>query len=223
MNIQPATLQFLSDLAVQNNRAWFQANRGRYASALENVKQFVQAVESALGETDHLEGATIFRIYRDVRFSADKSPYKNNFGIGFKRATKRLRGGYFLQIEPGASFAAGGFWQPNPADLKRIRDEFAIDDQPIRRIMTAVSFQRYFGSMQGDALKTAPRGYAKDSPALDLIRRKSFTVHRKFTDQDVTGDHFLLEIKQTFEAMRPYFDYMSLVLTTDLNGESLLD
>lgn len=223
MKIQPDSLQFLKDLAGNNNREWFQANKNRYEVALENMKQFVKAVEAGLEETDHIEGAHLFRIYRDVRFSKDKSPYKNNFGMGFTRATNRLRGGYYLQIEPGASFAGGGFWQPNAQDLKRIRDEFAVDHQSIGQIMAQPAFQKYFGTIQGEELKTAPRGYDKDNPALDLIRKKSFTVHRSFTDAEVTSDNFLLEVKQTFEAMRPYFDYMSLVLTTDMNGESILD
>ncbi len=223
MKIQDETLQFLRDLAVNNHREWFQANKNRYEAAQENMKQFVKAVENALGETDHIEEATLFRIYRDVRFSKDKSPYKNHFGMGFSRATKRLRGGYYLHIEPGASFAGGGFWQPNAADLKRIRDEFVADDKPIRQITADATFKKYFGALQGEELKTAPRGYDKDSPVLDLIRKKSFTVHRNFTDREVCADNFLLEVKRTFEAMRPYFDYMSLVLTTDLNGESLVD
>ena len=223
MKIQPDSLQFLKDLAGNNNREWFQANKNRYEVALENMKQFVKAVEAGLEKTDHIEGAHLFRIYRDVRFSKDKSPYKNNFGMGFTRATNRLRGGYYLQIEPGASFAGGGFWQPNAQDLKRIRDEFAVDHQSIHQIMAQPAFQKYFGTIQGEELKTAPRGYDKDNPALDLIRKKSFTVHRSFTDAEVTSDNFLLEVKQTFEAMRPYFDYMSLVLTTDMNGESILD
>jgi uncharacterized protein (TIGR02453 family) len=223
MKIQPASLQFLADLADNNNRAWFQANKDRYEAALENMKQFTKALESALGETDHLESSNLFRIYRDVRFSKDKLPYKNNFGIGFSRATKRLRGGYYLQIEPGASFAGGGFWQPSAEDLKRIRDEFVMDDQSIRQIMADATFQKYFGAIQGEELKTAPRGYDKEGPALDLIRKKSFTVHRNFTDAEVTSDDFLQEVKRTFEAMRPYFDYMSMVLTTNLNGESVLD
>lgn len=223
MQIQPTTLQFLKDLSGNNNREWFQANKARYEAALANIKQFAKAVENALGETDHLEETTVFRIYRDVRFSADKSPYKNNFGIGFSRATKRLRGGYYLHIESGASFVGGGFWQPNAEDLKRIRDEFAADAQPIRKIIADATFQKYFGAIQGEALKTAPKGYEKDHPAIDLIRKKSFTVHRNFTDAEVLSDGFLREVKLTFEAMRPYFDYMSEVLTTDLNGESLLD
>ncbi len=223
MKIQPASLQFLKDLAANNNRDWFQANKNRYETALENMKQFVKAVEAGLEETDHIEGAHLFRIYRDVRFSKDKSPYKNNFGMGFTRATNRLRGGYYLQIEPGASFVGGGFWQPNPGDLKRIRDEFVMDHQSIRQIMAAPSFQKYFGVLQGEELKSAPRGYDKDHPALDLIRKKSFIVQQNFTDAEVTSENFLLEVKRTFEAMRPYFDYMSMVLTTDLNGESIID
>ncbi|MCB9337282.1 MAG: DUF2461 domain-containing protein [Lewinellaceae bacterium] len=223
MKIQPSTLQFLKDLANNNDRDWFQANKERYEAAYDNMKQFVAAVEKALGETDHLEGSKMFRIYKDVRFSKDKTPYKTSIGTGFTRATNRLRGGYYLHIEPGASFVGGGFWQPEAADLKRIREEFALDDQPIRNIMADPVFKKYFGTLQGDEVKTAPKGFDKDHPAIDLIRKKSFTVHRNFTDKEVTGEGFLQEVKQTFEAMRPYFDYMSVVLTTDLNGVSLLD
>lgn len=223
MKIQNATLQFLRDLSENNNRPWFQANKARYEAALENMKSFTHALEQALGETDRLDETTLFRIYRDVRFSADKSPYKNHFGIHFSRATKKLRGGYYLHIEPGATFAGGGFWQPNPQDLKRIRDEFAADDQPVRQIISDATFQQYFGTIQGEELKTAPKGYDKDHPAIDLIRKKSFTVHRNFTDAGVLSDSFLREVKLTFEVMRPFFDYMSVVLTTDLNGVSLVE
>ena len=223
MKIQPSTLQFLKDLSANNNREWFQANKARYEAALANMKQFAQAVENVLEETDLLETATLFRIYRDVRFSKDKSPYKNNFGLGLNRATKRLRGGYYLQVEPGASFVGGGFWQPNAEDLKRIRAEFAMDDQPIREIMADARFQQYFGMLQGEELKTAPSGIDKNHPAIDLLRKKGFVVKRNFTDEQVTSDQFLQEVKQSFQAMRPYFDYMSMVLTTNLNGESMLE
>jgi uncharacterized protein (TIGR02453 family) len=223
MKIQPGVLQFLSDLSQNNNREWFLANKPRYEAALANMKQFVKSVESALGETDHIEDSTLFRIYKDVRFSKDKLPYKNNFGMGFTRATKRLRGGYYLHIEPGASFAGGGFWQPSAEDLKRIRDEFVMDAQSIREIIAEPTFKEYFGTLDGEELKTAPRGYDKDSPAVDLIRKKSFVVRRSFTDAEVASEDFLQEVKRTFEAMRPYFDYMSMVLTTNMNGESVVD
>ena len=146
MTILPDTLQFLCDLSENNNRDWFLANKARYEAAHQNMLQFAGEVEKALGATDVLEGSKVFRIYRDVRFSKDKSPYKNNFGTGFTRATKLRRGSYYLHIEPGASFAGGGFWQPEPHDLKRIRDEFARDDRPIRQIMAHPDFIRYFGN-----------------------------------------------------------------------------
>lgn len=223
MKIQQSSLQFLSDLVQNNNRVWFQAHKGRYEATLENMKQFMDAVEAGLHETDHIEGSRLYRIYRDVRFSKDKLPYKDNFGMDFTRATKRLRGSYYLQIGPGVSFAGGGFWGPNPEDLKRIRDEFAVDEDPIRRIMADATFQKYFGTLQGEELKTAPRGYEKDHPAVDLIRKKNFVVRRHFSDAEVTSEDFLLEVKKTFEAMRPYFDYMSMVLTTNMNGESVVN
>ena len=222
MKIQAETLQFLRDIAANNNRAWFQDNKAAYEAAFENMKQFTEAVEKVLGQTDHLEAAKLFRIYKDVRFSKDKTPYKDSFGAGFSRATARLRGGYYLHVQPGETFVGGGFWQPNPADLKRIRDEFSMDDKPIRAIIASPVFQRYFGSLQGDELKTAPKGYDKESQAIDLVRKKSFVVSRRFSDAEVLSDGFLDEVRITFEAMRPYFDYMSEVLTTDLNGVSLI-
>ena len=223
MKIEVSSLQFLSELSQNNERGWFQANRNRYEATLDNMNQFMKVVEAGLNETDHIEVAHLYRIYRDVRFSKDKLPYKDNFGMGFRRATKRLRGGYFLQIGPSVSFAGGGFWAPNPPDLKRIRDEFAIDPVPVREIVAAPTFEKYFGTLQGEELKTVPRGYDKDSPARDLIRKKNFIVRRHFSDEDVLAEDFIQEVKKTFEAMRPYFDYMSMVLTTDLNGESIID
>lgn len=219
MQIESGTLQFLKDLAKNNDRDWFQANKARYESAQKNVKLFVEEVEKELSKTDQLEGSNLFRIYRDVRFSKDKSPYKTNFGTSFKRATKMRRGGYYLHIEPGNSFAGGGFWEPNSADLKRIRDEFASNDKPIRLILADKTFRKYFGELKGDELKTAPTGFDREHPAIDLIRKKQFVVFRPFTDEEISSDKFLQEVRLTFEAMRPYFDYMSMVLTTNLDGE----
>lgn len=222
MTIKPDTLQFLRDLAANNNREWFQQAKPRYEAALKNMQQFVKAVENELAKTDQLEGSSLFRIYRDVRFSKDKSPYKNNFGAGFTRASKLRRGGYYLHIEPGASFAGGGFWAPNPPDLKRIRDELAADDKPIRAIIADPVFVKYFGSLEGEELKTAPAGFERDHPAIDLIRKKQFLLMHKFSDEEVTGEGFLSQVRLTYEAMRPFFDYMSEVLTTSLDGELLV-
>jgi uncharacterized protein (TIGR02453 family) len=222
MKIEPATLQFLSDLGASNDRDWFQENKSRYDAAWQNMQDFVKAVETELNKTDVIESAKPFRIYRDVRFSKDKSPYKTNLGAGFKRASAIRRGGYYLHIEPGGSFTGGGFWGPNTQDLKRIRDEFAMDDQPIRKIMAEPAFKKYFDNLKGDEVKTAPKGFSHDLPAIDLIRKKQFVVMRPFSDGEVLKPGFLAEVVKTFLAMRPWFDYMSEVLTTDLNGESVL-
>ena len=223
MTIQPGTIRFLKALSKNNNRDWFKANKAKYDAALANMKEFVEAIKEGLNETDNIEKGKIFRIYRDVRFSKNKEPYKNYFGAAFTRATAQLRGGYYIHIEPSNCFLGGGFWAPNPADLKRIRQEFEMDDQYIRKIISDKKFKKYFGELRGDAVKTAPKGFSREHPAIDLIRMKQFTVMRPFSDEAVLKKTFLKEVKKTFEAMRPYFDYMSEVLTTDLNGESVLN
>ncbi len=222
MTIRPETFQFLKAISRNNNREWFQENKPVYEAALNNVKDFVKALEAGLNETDVIEKSKTFRIYRDVRFSKDKAPYKEYFGSSFVRATAARRGGYYLHLEPGNTFVGGGFWAPNPADLKRIRDEFVMDDKTIRQITADKNFKKYFGSLQGDAVKTAPKGYDKDHPAIDLIRLKQLTVMRQFSDEEALSKNFQKEVLKTFAAMRPLFDYLSEVLTTDLNGVSIL-
>lgn len=222
MQIEPATLQFLRDLAQHNDRDWFQDNKARYEAAHANMKAFVRAVEARLNEHDAIEEAKLYRIYRDVRFSKDKSPYKTNFGASFSRATALRRGGYYIHISPGESFVGGGFWQPERDDLKRMRTEFAADDSPMRAIMAAPDFQRYFGGLEADDLKTAPAGFDRNHPAIDLIRKKSYVASRSFSDREVLGESFLDETTATLRAMRPWFDYMSDVLTTNANGERIV-
>ena len=163
----------------------------------------------------------MFRIYRDVRFSKDKSPYKTNFGVALGRTKPMLRGGYYLHIEPDGSFVGGGFWEPNAEDLNRIRKEFEMDDSEIRAIISDENFVKTFGKLEGEELKTAPKGFDKEHPAIDLIRKKQYLVSRKFTDKEVTDKNFKTEVVNTFLAMRPFFDYMSEVLGTNLNGESI--
>ena len=220
--IDKKTITFLKNVKKNNNREWFQKNKGKYEDALDNIKIFVQALEAEMNKHDVIEKSKIFRIYRDVRFSKDKSPYKTNFAIFLSRAGTHRRGGYYLHLEPGSSMIGGGFWKPEPADLKRIRKEFEMDDKPMRKIMNSATFKKHFGTLKGDSVKTAPKGFDKDHPAIDLIRMKSFVVSKDIKDMDITGDKFLSEVNTTFKAMRKYFDYMSEVLTTDLNGVSLL-
>lgn len=221
--IESSTLKFLKDLEKNNHREWFQEHKPRYEQAHANMVSFATELFDRMCETDNLVEMSgkkmLFRIYRDVRFSKNKSPYKNHFSGRMKRATKWLRGGYYFSVEPGGNtLVAGGFWGPNADDLKRIRKEFEYDDQPIRKIIAEKNFQKYFGELMGEGVKTAPRGFDQEHPAIDLIRMKQFIVQRKFSDDQVLADSFMDEVVATYEAMRPYFDYMSEVLTTDENG-----
>lgn len=153
----------------------------------------------------------------------NKQPYKTHFGGSFHRRKPELRGGYYLHLAPNnQSFIATGFWEPNKADLLRIRKEFEMDDTEIRQIISNKSFKNVWGDLVGDELKTAPRNFDKDHPAIDLIRKKQYIFTKKFTDQEVLSSTFLEEVNTSFKAVRPYFDYMSDVLTTNLNGELLI-
>lgn len=226
MTITPASLEFLRDLAAHNDRDWFQANKHRYEAAHQNMLGFAEALHERVSQDDLLEAESgkkiLFRIYRDVRFSANKAPYKNNFAGRLKRATAARRGGYYFQVQPGRSFQGGGFWAPNKDDLLRIRQDIAAEPEPLRSILAAPSFREYFGELRGDAVKTAPKGFSQDHPAIDLLRHKAFIVRREFSDEQVLSADFVDQLAEGFLAMRPFFDYMSEVLTTDANGVSLL-
>lgn len=216
-------LQFLDQLAKNNHKEWFTANKDQYTEAIDTYKSLITEVEKGLGVKDGLESAKVMRIYRDVRFSKDKTPYKNSFGGGFTRATKRRRGGYYLHIQPGASFIGGGFWDPEANDLKRIREEFAMDGTTIKKYTEDPTFKAYFGQITGESLKKAPKGFDPDNPNIELIRMKQYLITRPLTDAEVMASDFPQKVIDTFVAMIPFFDYMSDVLTTNLNGESILD
>jgi len=165
-----------------------------------------------------------YRIYRDIRFSKDKTPYKTYRSCSFKRATEALRGGYHLEITAGGSFLAAGFWQPNKEDLFRIRKEFELDSSYIKNILSDKEFATTFGGFHArNSLKLAPTGFDKKHPNIDLIKKKDFIVLRKFTDKEVLSKDFHSNVINYFKTVRPFFNYMSDVLTTNLNGELILE
>ena len=220
--INSKVFQFFSKLAKNNNREWFECRKTEFKALESEVKIFVKEIESALQEHDKIEKAKIFRIYRDVRFSKNKSPYKTHFGMAFHREKPPLRGGYYIHLEPNNSFLGVGFWGPSAADLFRIRKELEVDAAELREIMADPTFKSYWGTLQGDEVKTAPKGFSKEHPNIDLIKKKQYTFHHRLSDQQVFDPNFSELIDDHFQNIRPYFDYMSSVLTTDLNGESIL-
>lgn len=223
--ILESSLQFLKLLKKNNNRPWFITNKELFLRAQTNLEIFAGALLTALNTHDLIETPTgkksLHRIYRDTRFSADKTPYKTNWSGGFTRATASRRGGYYFHIESGNNFIAGGFWGPSPPDIKRVRDEIAFDAAPLRKILSSKLFLSTFGELRGEQLKTVPRGFDSNHEAIDLLRYKQFLLIRKFTDEEVLNPSFVKQASQTFKNMRPFFDYMSEMLTTDVNGVAL--
>ncbi len=224
-NLTASIFSFLEDLKENNNRDWFQLNKTRYQEQFDTVAQFADELLMHMKQSDEIETPSgkkaLFRIHKDVRFSKDKSPFKTNIGGSFTRATQYLRGGYYFHIEPGNCFLGGGFWAPSPEDLKHIRNQIAADPEPLQKILTSKKFISTFGKLEGEQLKNAPKGFDKDHPAIDLINYKQFLLIKRFTDAEAQSANYLNDVVTTFQAMRPFFDYMSEILTTDLNGEPL--
>lgn len=224
--IQKSTIKFLKELSVNNNREWFNENKSRYQDAYQNLSLFVDGLIKEMNKHDVIENESgkksLYRIYNDVRFSKDKSPYNPRFAFSLQRASKLRRGGYYLNIKPGNCFLACGFFFPNPEDLKRIRMDIERNPEKWKKLLKFKSIKDNFGDLTGEQVATVPRGFSKDHPAINLIRHKQFLFRHDFKDKEVTDGNFLKEVNRIFKSVRPYFDYMSDVLTTNLNGELIV-
>ena len=224
--IKKETLDFLKVLSKNNNRDWFNKHKDKYMEAYNNVITFADAFLFEMNKHDKMETSSgkesLFRIYKDVRFSKDKTPYNAQWRGHFKRATKKLRGGYYFNIEPGGSFLAGGFWGPETKDMKRIRRDIELNFENWEKMLADKTLVKTFGKIIGEQVSSAPRGYSKDHQAIDLLRYKQFLLKHEFTDKEVCSHDFLYKANGVFKKMRPFFNYMSEVLTTDENGMSVV-
>jgi uncharacterized protein (TIGR02453 family) len=224
--IKKITLDFLRKLSSNNDREWFNSHREQYEHAKVNVEYFMDGLIAKMKTHDQLETPSgkksLYRIYNDVRFSKDKSPYNPRFAGYLKRTKPLLRGGYYIWIKPGGSRVGCGFSYPNAGDLKRIRQDILVNYEDWRKLLKSKAIAAHFGKMKGEQVKTVPRGFPSDDPSLDLLRYKQYWFERTFTDREVTDSDFLLQVNTTFKSIRPFFDYVSEVLTTNSNGESLV-
>ncbi len=216
------TLDFLEELGFNNSKTWFDENRKRYDQARANFEELVTDVIQQFAPVEDLGKTTakecIFRINRDVRFSKDKTPYKLNMGAlignGGRKTSERS---YYLNLEPGNSFIAGGVYAPLPEHTKAIRA--AIDANNGKKLTTIVNhadFKKYFGVMEGDSLKSAPKGYSADHPAIELLKRKQFLAMHKLDDADVLKEDFAAHIIAVCKALKPFERYFN-----DITGASL--
>lgn len=206
--LSKSTLAFLSDLKKHNDRDWFQANKDRYLEAKADFEGLVGELIKRIAVFDpSVEGLDpakcAFRIYRDARFSKDKSPYKTNFGAQLSADKFKQRAGYYLHVEPGNSFLGGGAYHPDPKWLKSIRDAIAEDGKFFRRLLAAAPFRKEFGELQGETLKSAPQGFPSDHPHIGLLRHKDFIAMRPCKDAEILAADFPRRASASYKALAP--------------------
>ncbi len=218
------SLQFLDDLKKNNNRDWFQDNKKRYEIFKKDYHQLVSDFLDVMKPLDpslellEVKNCT-FRINRDIRFSKDKSPYKAHLGVWLSSGAKGLnRSGYYVHIEKGASFIAGGFYSPEAEDLKKVRKEIAFFHDDLEAIVANKDFKKEFVNLDFDennSLKNPPRGYEKDHPAIEFLKLKSFTASQKYDISEVTQKDFVSKMSKKLIALKPLNEFINRALDTD--------
>jgi uncharacterized protein (TIGR02453 family) len=209
-------LKFLKDISKHNDRVWFEKNKHRYLEAKQGFEDFVAALLKDMAIFDEglagLDPKKLpFRIYRDVRFSKDKRPYKTNMAAGFSPNGKLVQEpGYYVHLEPGnKSFIAGGIYMPDAANLSKVRQEIDYNADKLLKILNAASFKKLFnGLSDSDRLKTMPKGYAKDHPHIDLLKNKSFTVSHNYTDKEILDKKIIKTMVSHCKAIKPLNDFI---------------
>jgi len=220
--LQKTTLQFLSTLKKNNTKAWFDTNRNKYAAAKEDMTTFATAMLQTISSFDdtvaHLEAKDcLFRINRDVRFSKNKAPYKTNMAMYISRGGKKALdiAGYYVHIEPGASFMAGGIWMPMAPELKKIRQEIDYSFHELSKILSNARFKSTFGDLErgeGTMLSRPPKGYEADNEAIEFLKLKSFISSVSLPDALLTDKKLVTTIGKNFGVMQPFIQFLNRAL-----------
>ena len=221
-------LDFLASLAENNSKEWMDANKKWY---LDTREQFLKDVEILLKELSELEPELstfkakdcVFRQNRDIRFSANKNPYKTNFGAYFSPKGKKSSGpGYYVQVQPGNSFLAGGIWMPEAETLKKIRKEIDFSGAELEAIEKDSEFKKLFKGIDGEKLKTSPRDYEADHPYIEYLKLKSFTVSHPISDKAVETGTYLTFALDGFRKMKPFNDFLARAIEDVEDGSGIL-
>ena len=214
----PALFEFLADLSMNNRREWFQANKARYERDVRDaLVQFVADFGERLQEIGpnmvadpRPSGRSVFRIYRDVRFSKDKSPYKTNAGVHFRHEVGReVHGpGFYLHLEPGNVFAGAGIWRPDSQTLGKIRGAIVANPGKWESIVDDDGFKSIY-TLEGDSLKRAPKGIDSDHPLIDHLKRKSFVAGTSFTEDDACSPNFIEVYAHACRVAGPFSEFLT--------------
>lgn len=208
-------LNFLEELKHNNNRDWFDKNRNRYKEASVLFSELVSKLIPAIAEFDKrikfLEPKDcIFRIFRDVRFSNDKSPYKTNFGSYIVQGGRKAgNAGYYLHIEPGNSFLGGGVYCPPQENLNKIRTGIVENTEEYLSVTNSKDFKKYFIEVLGDRLTKIPRGFDASFPNPELLKLKSYTIIHRVSDSFLTDSSSIEKAIDVFRKMKPLNDFIN--------------
>ena len=218
--LKTSTFKFLKDLKKNNNKTWFDKNKSGYLDAKEDAEHFVEQLIEGLGKIDadiaplHVKDST-YRIYRDIRFSSDKTPYKTHMGAFLNKGGKKApTAGYYLHMQPGQSMAGGGLWMPMPAELGKVRQEIDYNFAEWTKILGDRKFKKYFpeGLDKEEILSRPPKGYDAENPAIGFLKLKSFVVTRSLTDSQMTSPSILKEVLNTFASMKAFVYFLNRAL-----------
>jgi uncharacterized protein (TIGR02453 family) len=218
--VKTSTFKFLKDLKKNNNKPWFEKNKSGYLDAKDDAEHFVAQLIQGLGKVDadiaplHVKDST-YRIYRDVRFSSDKTPYKTHMGAFLNKGGKKMpTAGYYFHAQPGRSMAGGGLWMPMPAELSKVRQEIDYNFAEWTKILGDRKFKKYFpeGLDQEEILSRPPKGYDAENPAIGFLKLKSFVVTRSLTDSQMTSPSILKEVLNTFATMKAFVYFLNRAL-----------
>ncbi|MFC0182671.1 TIGR02453 family protein [Pseudarcicella hirudinis] len=217
MPITNATLEFLKQLKEHNTREWFNANKKRYESIKKDFELTIQDLIHSIGEFEDLSGVEVkhcnYRIARDVRFSSDKSPYKSWFSASFSQGGRKAnRMDYYLHIQPGGgSFIGGGMYNATGEQLAKLRQEIDYNAAELKGIIYKPSFTNIFGEAEGASLKTTPKGYAKDHPEIELLRKTQLFFWHKFTDEEIIAADFVENVTNCCRELKPFLDFLNYI------------
>lgn len=214
-NISTKTFDFIKKLTKNNNREWFNENKNLYTESQQNVISFLEDLINEMGEFDEELAKldpkkALFRIYRDTRFSKDKIPYKTNFGASLGMGKGSQKGGYYLHIEPGKSFLAGGIYMPESSVLKEVRKEISLYGDDFIKIINNKDFKKHFPELdQDDKLKKVPQGFEKEDPMGEYLKLKSFIVVYNLKDEEVLDKNAAKNMADIFKVMKPFNDFLN--------------